>query len=152
MSWHPLEQPELPSDTHLKSIGTSISVKQQDEKPGHPISSGDESWFPVLEWRGKPGNLLSSPDNMECPGFSSCCFTEIDVPIDLRWVSEGISGLLQRMSSHLLYMMWNESRLWIQWRGNVLHLELIWGTPINFAFLRRHPCSSRLVTVLLGTF
>ena len=30
-------------DTHLKSIGTSISVKQQDEKPGHPISSGDES-------------------------------------------------------------------------------------------------------------
>ena len=22
-----------------------------------------------------------------CPGFSSCCFTEIDVPIDLRWVS-----------------------------------------------------------------
>ena len=29
-----------------------------------------------------------------CPGFSSCCFTEIDVPIDLRWVSQGISGLL----------------------------------------------------------
>ena len=27
-------------------------------------------------------------------GFSSCCFTEIDVPIDLRWVSQGISGLL----------------------------------------------------------
>ena len=26
--------------THLKSIGTTISVKQQDEKPGHPISSG----------------------------------------------------------------------------------------------------------------
>ena len=24
-------------------IGTSISVKQQDEKPGYPISSGDES-------------------------------------------------------------------------------------------------------------
>ena len=34
LSWHVL---------HLKSIGTSISVKQQDEKPGHPISSGDES-------------------------------------------------------------------------------------------------------------
>ena len=25
------------------------------------------------------------------PGFSSCCFTEIDVPKDLRWVSQGIS-------------------------------------------------------------
>ena len=24
------------------------------------------------------------------------------------------------------------------------HLELIWGTPINFAFLSRHQCSSRL--------
>ena len=46
--------PEIPLDTHLKSIGTSISVKQQDEKPGHPISYGDESWFPVFEWRGKP--------------------------------------------------------------------------------------------------
>ena len=31
---------------------------------------------------------------------------------------------------------WNERWLWIQWRGYVLHLELIWGTPINFAFLR----------------
>ena len=42
----------------------------------------------------KTGNQLSSPDDMGCPGFSSCCFTEIDVPIDLRWVSQGISGLL----------------------------------------------------------
>ena len=46
--------PEIPWDTHLKSIGTSISVKQQDERSGHPISSGDKSWFPVFEWRGKP--------------------------------------------------------------------------------------------------
>ena len=29
----------------------------------------------------KTGNQLSSPDDMGCPGFSSCCFTEIDVPI-----------------------------------------------------------------------
>ena len=48
-------------------------------------------------------------------------------------------------------MMWNAKWLWIQWTGNVLHLELIWGTPINFAFQRWHQCSSRLVTVLLGT-
>ena len=34
----------------------------------------------------------------------------------------------------------------------MLHLELIWGTPINFALLRCHQCSSRLVTVLWGTF
>ena len=46
--------PEILWDTHLKSIGTSNSVKQKDEKPLHPISSGDESWFPVFEWRRKP--------------------------------------------------------------------------------------------------
>ena len=33
----------LRREVRLKSIGTSISVKQQDEKPGHTISSGDES-------------------------------------------------------------------------------------------------------------
>ena len=54
------------------------------------------------------------------------------------------------MSSHLLYMMWNARWLWIQWRGNVVHLELIWGTPIYFAFLRWHQCSSLVVTVFLG--
>ena len=56
------------------------------------------------------------------------------------------------MSSHVLYMMWNERWLWIQWRVNVLHLELILGTPIYFAFLRWHQCSSLVVTVFLGIF
>ena len=45
---------ENPWDTHLKFIGTSISVKQQDETPGHPIPSEDESCFPVFDWRSKP--------------------------------------------------------------------------------------------------
>ena len=45
------------------------------------------------EKKRKKGGKVS-PDDMGCPGFSSCCFTEIDVPIDLRWVSQGISGLL----------------------------------------------------------
>ena len=54
------------------------------------------------------------------------------------------------MSSHLLYMMWNARWLWIQRSGNVLHRELISGTPIYFAFLSLHQFSSRLVTVFLG--
>ena len=86
--------------------------------------------------QSKTENQLSSPDDMGCPDLSSCCFTEIDVPINLRWMSQGISELLKRMSSHLLYMMWNARLLSIQWRGYMLHLELIWGTPIYFAFLR----------------
>ena len=51
-------------------------------------------WKDGLPFHSKTGNHLPSPDDMVCPGFSSCCFTEIDVPIDLRWVSQGISGLL----------------------------------------------------------
>ena len=54
------------------------------------------------------------------------------------------------MSSNLLYMMWNVRWLWMQWKCNVLHLELICGTPIYFAFLRWHQCSSLVVTVFLG--
>ena len=51
-------------------------------------------WKDGLPLQSKTGNQLSFPDDMECPDHSSCCFTEIDVPIDLRWVSQGISGLL----------------------------------------------------------
>ena len=47
-----------------------------------------------LPLQSKTDNQLSSPDDMGCPGLSSCCFTEIDVPIDLRWLSLGISGFL----------------------------------------------------------
>ena len=51
-------------------------------------------WKDGLPLQSKTGNLLCSPDDMGCPDLTSCCFTEIDVPIDLRWVSQGISGLL----------------------------------------------------------
>ena len=51
-------------------------------------------WKDALPLQSKTGNQRSSPDDMGCPDLSSCCFTEIDVPIDLRWVSQGISGLL----------------------------------------------------------
>ena len=65
----------------------------------------------------------------------------------------GVSGnlwIVVKDVKTLMYMMWNERRLWIEWRGNVLHLELIWGRPIDFAFLRWHECSSLVVTVFLG--
>ena len=51
-------------------------------------------WKDGLPLQSKTGNQLPSPEDMGCSGFSTCCFTEIDVPIDLRWVSQGISGLL----------------------------------------------------------
>ena len=51
-------------------------------------------WKDGLTLQSKTGNELSSPDDIVCLGLSSCCFTEIDVPIDLRLVSQGISVLL----------------------------------------------------------
>ena len=51
-------------------------------------------WKDGLPLQSKTGNQLPSPDDMGCPDLSSCCFTEIDVPIDLRWLSQGISELL----------------------------------------------------------
>ena len=51
-------------------------------------------WKDVFPPQLKTGNQLSSPDDMGCLDNSSCCSSEIDVPIDLRWVSQGISALL----------------------------------------------------------
>ena len=51
-------------------------------------------WKDGLPLQSKTGNQLSSPDDMGCLELSSCCFSEIEVPKDLRWVSKGISGLL----------------------------------------------------------
>ena len=51
-------------------------------------------WKDGLPLQSKTGNQLSSADDMECPDLSSCCVTEIVVPRDLRWVSQGISGLM----------------------------------------------------------
>ena len=48
-------------------------------------------------------------------------------------------------------MMWIAGWLWSQCKGNSPHLNLIFGTPSSFAFLRLHQCSSHLVTVLLVT-
>ena len=44
-------------------------------------------WKVGLPLQSKTGNQLSSPDDMGCMELSSCCFTEIDDPLDLRCVS-----------------------------------------------------------------
>ena len=80
-------------------LEVSISLEHKTQGPSHiHIPKGKLLlrclWKDGLPLLLKTGNQLSSPDDMGGPGFSSCCFTEIDVPIDLRWVSQGISGLL----------------------------------------------------------
>ena len=87
--------PEIPWYTHLKSIGTSISVKQQDEKPGHPILSGDESWFPVIEWRGKPSFQSGQT------GIHSTWGSKLRVPLTYLLLREGSSwGACGKLAYH----------------------------------------------------
>ena len=49
-------------------------------------------WKVGLSLQSKTGYQLSSPHDTVCTEHSSNCFTEIDVPLDLRWVYQGISG------------------------------------------------------------
>ena len=83
----------------IRSSRGPFRLKHKTEGPTHiHIPKGKLLlrclWKDGLPLNSKTGNQLSSLDDMGCPGFSSCCFTEIDVPKDLRWVSQGISGLL----------------------------------------------------------
>ena len=64
---------------------------------------------------------------------SSCAV--IGVPIDLRHVSQGISVVAQRKSSHLSCMTGNRELLWSQCRGMGCNLELIWATPSYLTYL-----------------
>ena len=57
------------------------------------------------------GNQLSSRDDMGCMELSSSSCAEVDVPIDLRRVSQGISGVAQRKPSQLSFMMGNGALL-----------------------------------------
>ena len=72
---------------------------------------------------------------MGCRNVSSSYCAEIGVPIKLRRVSQGISVVAERKSSHLC-MMGNRELLWSQCRGIGLILELIWPTLCYFTFLR----------------
>ena len=81
--------------------------------------------------------------------LSSCA--EISVPINWRRVSQGISVVAWRKSSHLSCMLGNRELIWSQCRGIGLNLELIWDTARYFTCLRLHQCSSRLVRDFWGT-
>ena len=82
----------------IRAIRGPFRLKHKTQVPSHiHIPKGKLLlwclWKNGLPLQLKTRNQLSSPDDMGFPDLSSCCFTEIDVPMDLRWVSQGISGL-----------------------------------------------------------
>ena len=83
--------------------------------------------------------------------LSSNSSAEIGPIINWRRVSQGISVVAERKSSHLSCMMGNRELFWSQCSWIGLNLDLIWATPRYFSFLRWHQCSSRLVRHFWGT-
>ena len=73
-------------------------LRQQTQGPCHiPTAEGSLLlrwlWKVGLPLQSKPGNQLAYRDDMGGTELSLSCCAEIDVPPDLRWVSQGISGI-----------------------------------------------------------
>ena len=73
-------------------------LRQKTQGPSHiPIAEGKLFlrclWKFGLPLQSKTGNQLSSRDDMVCTELSSSCCTEINVPLYLRPMSQGISGV-----------------------------------------------------------
>ena len=74
-------------------------LRQQTQGPSQtPIDEGNLLlrclWKVGLPLQSKPGNQLSSQDNLACVELSSPCSAEFGVPLSFRRLSQGISGLL----------------------------------------------------------
>ena len=73
-------------------------LRQKTQGPSHiPIAEGKLHlkclWKVGLPLQSKTENHLSSQDDTGCTELSSSCSTEIDISLDLRRVSQGISGV-----------------------------------------------------------
>ena len=96
----------------VKESRYKVHVRQQIQVPFHiRIAEGRLLlrflWKVGSAYQSKTGIQLSSWDDIGCMDLSSSCCTEINILIDLRLVSQGISAVSRRKSSHLCCMMWN---------------------------------------------
>ena len=75
-----------------------LHLRQQTQGPFH-ITIAERSlllrclWKVGIHLESKPGNQLSSRDDFVCMERSLCCCIEFGVPLDLRRVSQAISGV-----------------------------------------------------------
>ena len=74
----PLEAATL-GPSHIPTSERNLFLRRL-QKVGIPLES-------------KPGNQLSSRDDLGCRKLSSSCFAEIGVPFGLRRLFQGISGV-----------------------------------------------------------
>ena len=82
----------------VKASRCTFHLRQETQGPSHiPIALRSLLlrclWKVGLTLQMKPGNQLSSQDDMGCTELSSSFCAEIGVPLDMRRVSQGISGV-----------------------------------------------------------
>ena len=82
-----------PAFSRVRASWGPFHLKKKTQGPSHiHIPEGKlllrSLWKVGLPLQSKTGNQLSSPDYTVLMELSSSCFTEIDVPLDVRWVSK----------------------------------------------------------------
>ena len=87
-----------PTFFRVNSSWGPFHVRQKTQGPSHiPIAEGwlllRCLWKVGLPLQSKTGNQLSSRDDMGFTDLSPSCCNEIDVALDLKRVSQGISGV-----------------------------------------------------------
>ena len=87
-----------PAFFRVRASWCPFHLRQQTQGPS-PIPIAEERlllrclWNVGIPLQSKPGNQLSSQDDMGCMELSSSCCAEIGVPLDLGRGSQGISGV-----------------------------------------------------------
>ena len=81
-----------PAFFQVRASRCSFCLRQQFKGPSIiPIAEGSLLlrclWKLGLALQSKPGNQLSSQDDLGCPELSSSCCSDIGVPLDLRRMS-----------------------------------------------------------------
>ena len=87
---------------------------------------------------------------MWCMELSSRCCAEMNIHIDLRRGSQRISVVSSRKSSHLYSILWNTASYGAN-EGEMGFISIDLGYTKLFCIPEVHQCSSRFVTVFLGT-
>ena len=109
----------------VRAFRCPFHLRQHTQGPSH-IPIAERILFLRFLWKVgipidlKPGNQLSSQDDLWYTELSSSCCAELGVPLDLGWGSQGISGIAQRKSSHLSCLMGNTGWHWSQCRESGL--------------------------------
>ena len=106
-------------------------------------------WKVCFPFESKPGNQLSSRDDLPYTELSSSCCAELRV-LNLRPCSGRVWSYLNE-ASNLSCLIENAELLCSQCQGIRPHIKLIWGTRSSFLLLPRLQGPSNLVTGFLGT-